>query len=169
LKKNSHFFFHIHRVYHIIDRRLIFKDIFKLHRLPKAIVSDRDSRFMSTLWQELFQLVGMELTPSTSYHPQTYVQTKIFNKWVEGYLKNYVVGQQRARVKWFQLGGDFYNTTHHMFISMSPFKELYGYDSLTFMEIYFGDSRAPMDKEWVQEIQYVLRDIKDHLQRAQNQ
>jgi hypothetical protein len=51
--------------------KLFFREIFRLHGLPKTIVSDRDSRFMSTFWQELFRLVATTLTPSTSYHPQT--------------------------------------------------------------------------------------------------
>jgi hypothetical protein len=72
---------------------LFFREVFRLHGLPKTIISDRDIRFMSTFWQELFRLVGMALTPSTSYHPQTDGQTEIVNKWVEGYLRNYVVGQ----------------------------------------------------------------------------
>ena len=48
---------------------LFFKEIFRLHGLPKTIVNDRDSIFMSTFWQELFILVGTTLTPSTRYHP----------------------------------------------------------------------------------------------------
>ena len=28
----------------------IFKDVFRLHSLPKTIISDRDNRFMSTFW-----------------------------------------------------------------------------------------------------------------------
>jgi hypothetical protein len=71
---------------------LFFREIFRLHDLPKTIFSDRDSRFMSTFWQELFRLVGTTLTASTSYHPQIDGQTEIVNKWVEGYLRNYVVG-----------------------------------------------------------------------------
>jgi hypothetical protein len=72
---------------------LFFREVFRLHGLPKNIVSDKDNRFIGTFWRELFQLVGTELTPSTIYHPQTDGQTEIINKWVEGYLRNYVGGQ----------------------------------------------------------------------------
>jgi len=72
--------------------KLFFREIFKLHGLPKTIVNDRDSRFMGRFWQELSQLVGTELTLSTSYHPQTNEQMEIVNKWLEGYLHKYVSG-----------------------------------------------------------------------------
>eukprot|EP00253_Pinus_taeda_P007200 PITA_07200 len=105
---------------------LFFREVFRLHGLPKTIISDRDSRFMGGFWQELFRLVGTELISSTSYHPQTDGQTKIVNKWLEGYLRNYVSGQQRAWLKWPHLGEYCYNTTHHMSIGMSPFYVLIG-------------------------------------------
>jgi len=63
---------------------LFFRDVFRLHGLPKTIVNDQDSRFMGSFWQELFRLVGTELTLSTSYHPQMDEQTEIVNKWLEG-------------------------------------------------------------------------------------
>ena len=71
---------------------LFFREIFRLHGLSKTIISDRDSRFMGGFWQELFRLVGTELTSSTSYHPQTDGQTEIVNKWLVGYFLNYVSG-----------------------------------------------------------------------------
>jgi hypothetical protein len=149
---------------------LFFREIFRLHGLPKTIVSDRDSMFMSTFWQELFKLVDMALTPINSYHPQTDGQTKTVIKWVEGYLRNYVSGKKKkAWVKWLHLGECCYNTTHHMSIGMSPFRALYSYDPLSFVEIVFGDSRAPMVKDWIQQSQDILRELKDHLQRAWNQ
>lgn len=66
--------------------KLFLRDIFRLHGLPKTIVSDRDNRFMGGCWQELFWLVDIELTLSTSYHPQIDGQMKIVNKWLKGYL-----------------------------------------------------------------------------------
>ena len=52
---------------------------------------------------------------------------------------------------------------------MSPFRELYGYDALTFYDMIFGDSRAPKSKYWVEEIQEILKILKYNLQVAQNQ
>eukprot|EP00253_Pinus_taeda_P024535 PITA_24535 len=71
---------------------------------------------MGGFWQELFRLVGMKLTTSTSYHPQTDGQTEIVNKWLEGYLRNCVSGKQRAWLKCLHLGEYCYNTTHQMSI-----------------------------------------------------
>jgi hypothetical protein len=52
---------------------------------------------------------------------------------------------------------------------MTPFRALYGYDSLTFMEGALGDSRAPMARDWIQESREILRELKDHSHKAQNQ
>jgi len=51
--------------------KLFFKEVFRLHGLPKTIVSDQDNRFMGGFWQVLFRLVGTKLTPRFSYHQQT--------------------------------------------------------------------------------------------------
>ncbi|KAH9320972.1 hypothetical protein KI387_015611 [Taxus chinensis] len=130
---------------------LFFREIFRLHGLSKNIVSDRDNRFMRTFWQELFRLAGTELTPSTSYHPQTDGQMKIVNKWIEGYLRNYVLGQHRAWVKQLYLCEYCYNTTYHMSTGMTPFRALYGYDARSFVDMAFGDSRAPKARECLQD------------------
>ena len=86
LTKFAHFFAIPTRFLAAQVAEVFFKDVFRLHGLSKIIISDRDSRFMGGFWQELFRLVGTNLTPSTSYHPQTDRQTEIVNKWIEGYL-----------------------------------------------------------------------------------
>jgi hypothetical protein len=103
----------------------------------------------------------MGLTPSTIYHPQTDGQIEIVNKWVEGYLRNYVAGKKKAWV--------CHNTTHHMSIGIPPFRALYNYDPFSFVEIFFGENKAPMVQDWIQQSQDLLRELKDHLQRAHNQ
>ena len=50
-----------------------------------------------------------------------------------------------------------------MSIWMSPFRELYGYDALTFADMIFGDSRAPIAKYWVEESQEILNLLKNNL------
>jgi hypothetical protein len=147
---------------------LFFREVFRLHGLPKNIVSDRDSWFIGTFWRELFRLVGTELTPSTNYHPQTDGQTEIVNKWVEGYLRNYVGGQQRTWVKWLHLGEHCYNTTFHMSFGMTPFRALYRYDAPTLVDLVFGERRAPKAKDWIIESQEILKLLKENLQTTQN-
>jgi hypothetical protein len=45
------------------------QQIYHLHGMPSAIVSDRDKVFTSKLWSELFRLAQVELRMSTAYHP----------------------------------------------------------------------------------------------------
>ena len=94
LKKYAHFY-PITTTYSTTQvAEVFFREVFRLHGLPRNIVSDRDNYFMSHFLQEVFWLCGTELTPSTSYHPQTDGQMEIVNKCVERYLRNYVTVQQ---------------------------------------------------------------------------
>jgi hypothetical protein len=124
---------------------------------------------MGGFWREMSRLIGKKLMPNSSYHPQTDGKTEIMNKWLEGYLRNYVSGKHKAWIKWIHLGEHCYNTTYHMSIGMTHFKDLYGYDAPTFVDRAFGDSRAPKEKDWIQECQDILQTLKDNLQMTHNQ
>lgn len=62
-------------------------NVYKLHGLPKAIISDRDRVFTSAVWQELFRLSDTKLWMSLAYHPQTDGQTERLNQCVEAFLR----------------------------------------------------------------------------------
>jgi transposase InsO family protein len=47
------------------------KEISRLCGIPKAIVSDRDTKFTSNLWKGLFKGFGTNINFSTTYHPQS--------------------------------------------------------------------------------------------------
>ena len=51
--------------------------------MPAAIVSDRDTRFLSEMWQTFFERMGTALLASTAYHPQTDGSSERTNKTVE--------------------------------------------------------------------------------------
>ena len=50
----------------------LFKDnVWKLHRLPESVMSDRRPQFAADLTKKLNQILGIETKLSTVFHPQT--------------------------------------------------------------------------------------------------
>ena len=51
--------------------RLFRDNVWKLHRLPKSVVSDRGLQFAAELTKELNRMLGIETRLLTVFHPQT--------------------------------------------------------------------------------------------------
>ena len=64
-------------------------NVYKLHGLPKFIISNRDD-FTSQLWEQLFTRSGTQLQLSIAYHPQVGGQTETVNQSLEIYLRCFV-------------------------------------------------------------------------------
>ena len=50
--------------------RLFWDNVWKLHGLPKSVVSDRGPQFAAELTKELNRMLGIETRLSTAFHPQ---------------------------------------------------------------------------------------------------
>jgi hypothetical protein len=49
---------------------IFMKEMFRLHGIHKIVILDRDVKFTSMFWKELFAGLNTNLNFSTSYHPQ---------------------------------------------------------------------------------------------------
>lgn len=74
---------------------VMFDHVYKLHGMPKNIVSDRDSLFTSTFWKRLTELTGTELRMSSSFHPQTDGATERANRTMTQMLRQCVEPGQK--------------------------------------------------------------------------
>ncbi|MBW0517655.1 hypothetical protein O181_057370 [Austropuccinia psidii MF-1] len=97
--------------------------------VPKIIISDRDQKFTSGTWTNLYTMLGTKLAFSTAYHPQTdglaerMIQTMenilrrfceygIKYKYYEGYTHDWVILLPEAQLA--------YNNSHHSTTGKSP-------------------------------------------------
>ena len=55
--------------------QVFIRDVVRLQGVSKNIVSDRDEKFISKFWKELFVGLGIDFAFNTTYHPQTGGQT----------------------------------------------------------------------------------------------
>lgn len=60
--------------------QLFFKDIVRLHGIFQSITSDRDVKFISSFWKELWRCLHTQLRLSSAHHPQTEGQIEVVNR-----------------------------------------------------------------------------------------
>jgi len=105
---------------------LCMKEIFRLHGLPKDIITDRGSIFTSDLWKETTKQLGIEQRLSTAFHPQTHGQTEWMNSTLEQYLRAYINYQQDNWKELLPMAEFAYNNGYQESIKRRPFFANYG-------------------------------------------
>ena len=97
------------------------RTVFKQHGMSSRMVSDRDPRFTSKFWREVFKLVGTRVSLSTTDHPQTDGQTERLNRVVAEMLRATVNHAQSNWDERLHLCEFAYNDSVHASTGFTPF------------------------------------------------
>ncbi|KAJ6795221.1 Uncharacterized protein M6B38_227580 [Iris pallida] len=144
LTKYVHLFALNHPFIAAIVAQVFVEGVFKLHGMPRSIVSDRDLIFTSQFWKEFFKQQGTALKYSTAYHPQTDGQTEVTNRCIEGYLRCFCSHKPREWSRYLPWAEYWFNTNWHSATKVTPFEAVYG-RSPPHILTYVTD--PPQDKE----------------------
>jgi hypothetical protein len=148
------------------------REIWRLHGLPADIVSDRGSVFISGFWKELMEHLGVELSMSTAFHPQTDGQTERINQILEAYLRHYSTFQQDDWADLLPLAEHAYNTATSETTKVSPFFANYGFNPETQWVKPAADSTKmewtnPASEKLLLRWQNIWSYLQDNILRAQ--
>ena len=100
---------------------LFIREIFRLHGLPKDIITDQGLVFTSELWKKTRKQVGLERRLRTAFHAQTDGQMEWTNSTLEQYLRAYVNYQQDNWKELLPMAEFAYNNGHQESIKHTPF------------------------------------------------
>eukprot|EP00253_Pinus_taeda_P019597 PITA_19597 len=147
---------------------IFMQNVFRLHGLPKTIISDRDVKFTSAFWRMLFAELGTQLNFSTTYHPQTDRQTERVNQVVEDMLRAYVMQKPMLWEEYLHLVEFAYNNGYHTSTQMSPFEDLYGRKCCTPSNWGGPEDRLSLGPDMLTEMEDMVKKVRANLKAAQD-
>ena len=114
---------------------LFFREIVRLHGMPRTIVSDRDAKFLSYFWKTLWSKLGTKLLFSTTCHPQTDGQTEVVNRTLSTLLRAIIKKNIKTWEECLRHVEFAYNRAIHSSTKFSPFEIFYGFNPLTPLDL----------------------------------
>jgi hypothetical protein len=148
---------------------LFFKEIVRLHGLPRSIVSDRDTKFIGHFWRTLWKKLGTDLAFSSAYHPQTDGQTEVVNRSLGDLLRSLVTEHHNSWDQILSQAEFAYNDSVNRSTGKSPFQILYGMQPRGVSELrepeQAGTSSASAE-EFAEAMRELHAKVKQRLQKS---
>ena len=107
--------------------KLFHQHIYRRMRLPDVFLSDRGPQFRSAFSTELGRLLGITLSISTAYHPQSDGSTERVNQELELYLRIFIEDQPGDWANRLIDAEVAHNNRIHSARGTSPFQLMMGY------------------------------------------
>jgi hypothetical protein len=121
VSKRSHFIPTHTTITALGSARHYLQNVWKLHGLPRSMLSDRGPQFVAEFMRELYRLLGITISSSTAYHPQSDGQTERVNQELEQYIRIFVSERQNDWDTLLPLGEFAYNNHIHASTQHTPF------------------------------------------------
>jgi len=114
---------------------LFFREVIRLHGLPRSIVSDRDVKFLSYFWKVLWVKLGTKILYSTTCHPQTDSQIEVVNRTLIQLLRAIIQKNLKNWKDCLPFIEFAYNHSAHSTTDYSLFEIVYGFNPLTPLDL----------------------------------
>jgi len=142
--------------------RLFLYHIWKLYSLPKRVVSDHGPQFVASFTKELYRLLGIRLSSSIAWYPQTDGQTERVNQELNQFLRLFVNERQD---NWYDLLliAEFQHNNHVHSVTQQP---LFLLDTGQIPRMGFEPSQVPSGLETVNEFTERMKSATEEAKSA---
>ena len=151
--------------------RVYWDHVGRLHGVPRSIVSDRDPRFISRFWQEIWRILGTRLRMSSAHHPQTDGQTEAANRMVEMVLRCTLHDSQEVShwERYLATVEFVINNSPSQSTGYTPFYLNFGYHPITPVDLLQDVETTAVEgvSTFIQRLQNTFQKATQYLHRAQ--
>ncbi len=133
--------------------------------IPKEVLSDQGTNFMSRTLHQVYQLLGIKRVRTTPYHPQTDGLVERFNQTLKNMLKKFVSNSGKDWDKWLPYLLFAYREVPQASTGFSPFELLYAHQVRGPLDVLRESWEATDNPKTKNILTYVLK-MREKLQQS---
>ncbi|KAJ9532950.1 hypothetical protein QJQ45_018027 [Haematococcus lacustris] len=146
--------------------KLFLEHVFRLHGMPRSVVSDRGPQFHNKFWAEVTKLLQVQVNLSSAYHPETDGQTERVNRVIEEMLRHFIRPDQRDWAEYLPLVEFAINNAWQESVRSTPCYLNYGYHP-RLAELLDLPQKVPQAHDFVKGMKRAVEQARQCLARAQ--